>query len=337
MLDFQEKFLLKSMLQKNGKSSLQIVAEEYKRAVSLSFNDVLNDNNNFPRWMNSIRKAHQSLKDKNLISGFELGEWALTKNGLEVAKSLDKTEINNLVLYGNEEAINEILDKKAITFENLRPFNNSITELIRYPMQGILVIGNKKRLSLKITKLTLFNSYVHLEFSGQELIEGNFENTVLVDNSLEIFLGSIIHILPSTFSDEDIETPSTVISTIVRKIRDTAMSQKLKKMYNHHCQICGETIITGVNRYYSEAHHLKPIGKPHHGPDIESNLIVLCPNHHAEFDAKSISINPETLLIEHINIRNRYINNPLKLSLHTIDLKFITYHYELFKMSIYYK
>lgn len=335
MIDFQERFVLKSMLQSNGKSNLQIISDEYRRTIALDFKDILNEKNKLPRWMNSIRKAHHSLKDKLLITGFELGEWSLTPEGFQTAKALlnSNLEINKLIFYANEDIVKEIQSKEAITIETLYPVDNSITEFLTYPVQGFLVIETKKRLVFKISKFEVFSDIIYFEMSKPELMNESLDNTERGKNTSEIYLSNVIHISPVGLFDEEEEPPQTVVSTVVRRIRDTPMSQRLKQKYNHHCQICGKTIIVGVNRCYSEAHHLRPLGKPHYGPDIESNLIVLCPNHHAEFDGKSISINPLTLLIEHIDSNNDYVNNPLRLSLHKLDLKFITYHHELFKLN----
>jgi len=35
---------------------------------------------------------------------------------------------------------------------------------------------------------------------------------------------------------------------------------------------------------YAEAHHIIPLGSPHHGADKAENIIVVCPNHHAMLD-----------------------------------------------------
>lgn len=78
--------------------------------------------------------------------------------------------------------------------------------------------------------------------------------------------------------------PAYAITTVSRRIRDTALSREIKLMYGHACQICG-TIIPGVGeRLYSEGAHVKPLGRPHLGADALSNLLCLCPNHHTELD-----------------------------------------------------
>lgn len=78
--------------------------------------------------------------------------------------------------------------------------------------------------------------------------------------------------------------PACATTTVSRRIRDTALSREVKKIYQHHCQICDETIAGADGRTYSEGAHLKPLGRPHIGRDSLDNLLCLCPNHHAQLD-----------------------------------------------------
>ncbi|HEX4058362.1 MAG TPA: YDG/SRA domain-containing protein [Galbitalea sp.] len=78
--------------------------------------------------------------------------------------------------------------------------------------------------------------------------------------------------------------PAYAVTTVSRRIRDTALSREIKNMYAHACQICG-TVIPGTGeRLYSEGAHVKPLGRPHLGADALTNLLCLCPNHHTELD-----------------------------------------------------
>jgi putative restriction endonuclease len=78
-------------------------------------------------------------------------------------------------------------------------------------------------------------------------------------------------------------------STVLRIVRDTKLSQELKKLYDYTCQICGLRIsIKGIG--YAEAAHIKPLGKPHNGHDKPENLLCLCPNHHVMLDKGILSI-----------------------------------------------
>lgn len=78
--------------------------------------------------------------------------------------------------------------------------------------------------------------------------------------------------------------PAYATTTVSRRIRDTALSREVKKIYEHHCQICDEAITGADGRTYSEGAHLKPLGRPHIGRDSLDNLLCLCPNHHAQLD-----------------------------------------------------
>lgn len=81
------------------------------------------------------------------------------------------------------------------------------------------------------------------------------------------------------------ERPSERMETKVSRIlRDTAMSRKIKGIHDFRCQICGHRITLKDGSYYAEAHHIQPLGEPHNGPDVEENIICVCPNHHAELD-----------------------------------------------------
>lgn len=80
------------------------------------------------------------------------------------------------------------------------------------------------------------------------------------------------------------ETPERVVQETYRVLRDTQLARELKLLHNNRCQICGESISLPNGEHYSEAHHIKPLGKPHNGPDVASNIVVLCPNHHVMLD-----------------------------------------------------
>lgn len=74
--------------------------------------------------------------------------------------------------------------------------------------------------------------------------------------------------------------------------RDQRLVEHIKMMYKHECQVCGSRVETRYS-HYSEAAHIRGIGKPHDGPDELSNLLCLCPNHHVEFDRLAIYIDED--------------------------------------------
>ncbi len=86
------------------------------------------------------------------------------------------------------------------------------------------------------------------------------------------------------------EYPSeTITTTITRRIRDTPLSNRIKRERNYHCQVCGTTLII-KGKGYAETHHIKPLGCE--GPDTDTNMLVLCPNHHVQFDYGELAISP---------------------------------------------
>jgi putative restriction endonuclease len=84
--------------------------------------------------------------------------------------------------------------------------------------------------------------------------------------------------------------------TVTRVIRDTKKSREVKKRYKYTCQVC-LTQLVGVGGPYAEAAHIRPLGKPHDGPDTYENLICLCPNHHTLFDIGGFTIADDLTLI----------------------------------------
>lgn len=94
----------------------------------------------------------------------------------------------------------------------------------------------------------------------------------------------------------DYTVPDKDEYTITRYIRDSQLAQQVKKKNNFMCQVCGFTFLLPNGKPYAEAHHLKPLGRQHNGPDIEGNMICVCPNHHAMLDYCALSLNVTTIL-----------------------------------------
>lgn len=94
---------------------------------------------------------------------------------------------------------------------------------------------------------------------------------------------------------EPFGTAPSVAVTVNRIIRDTVMSRKVKALHHGQCQMCGTSIKLPNDRNYAEGHHIIPLGKPHGGPDAPSNIIVVCPNHHAMLDLGCIELDLSAL------------------------------------------
>lgn len=111
----------------------------------------------------------------------------------------------------------------------------------------------------------------------------------------------------------DHSPPEKVEVTILRIIRDTELAKRIKGLHEGKCQLCNEQIALPTGGYYAEAHHLKPLGSPHQGPDVESNIVCLCPNCHATLD---------------YGVREIAVENFRRVDGHHIDVTFVEYHNE---------
>jgi putative restriction endonuclease len=76
---------------------------------------------------------------------------------------------------------------------------------------------------------------------------------------------------------------------VQRVVRDSALSRRVKELHGFRCQVCGITIET-AGGFYAEGAHIRPLGSPHDGPDVEENILCLCPNHHVMFDLGSLTV-----------------------------------------------
>jgi 5-methylcytosine-specific restriction endonuclease McrA len=68
--------------------------------------------------------------------------------------------------------------------------------------------------------------------------------------------------------------------------RDNKTVAQLKILRNYECQICHQFILKKNGERYIEAAHITP--KRHQGPELPHNLLILCPNHHKEFDIGNV-------------------------------------------------
>jgi predicted restriction endonuclease len=126
--------------------------------------------------------------------------------------------------------------------------------------------------------------------------------------------------------EEETKLPERTKTEIFRVLRDTELTRKIKLLYHNKCQICGKRIKLKKDKYYSEAHHIKPLGK-HNGPDTPDNIIILCPDHHVEFDYGVIAIDPITFKIIHKDKENKFIEKKVFLHpSHKLNQEFLEYH-----------
>jgi len=124
---------------------------------------------------------------------------------------------------------------------------------------------------------------------------------------------------PATLNSQGgTSNPSRRKTTTIRVVRDTALSKNLKQYYDYRCQVC-DLRLEGPGGAYAEAAHIRPLGRPHNGPDTTDNILCLCPNHHWLFDVGAFGVADDLSLIG-------MEGNLVSLDGHDIDHEHLNYH-----------
>jgi hypothetical protein len=74
----------------------------------------------------------------------------------------------------------------------------------------------------------------------------------------------------------------------------------VKRLHDFTCQICGTQLSTPAGGY-PETCHIKPLGRPHNGPDVSESILCLCPNCHVLLDELAVWINDD-LSVEGVSL-----------------------------------
>jgi len=129
-----------------------------------------------------------------------------------------------------------------------------------------------------------------------------------------------------TVAEEGIPVPegeaspkrSKIYST--RVIRSSEIGNYIKAMYDYKCQISGVKLVTPTGAY-AEACHIRPVGKPHNGPDVPGNVLCLSPNIHVLFDHGAIALSDD------LNVLGMDADVSVDPN-HNLDIDCIRYHRE---------
>lgn len=112
-----------------------------------------------------------------------------------------------------------------------------------------------------------------------------------------------------TGSSKELQPTERARIEVNRIYRNLRWAKRVKRLCNNRCQICGTAIQIGDDEYYSEAHHIQPLGEPHDGPDIIENMLCVCPNHHVMLDYGGIGLeNPKLLFTEEHPVSQVFID-----------------------------
>jgi putative restriction endonuclease len=118
------------------------------------------------------------------------------------------------------------------------------------------------------------------------------------------------------------KNPDRGAGVTVRVVRDTAVSNWVKSLYAYACQVCDDVLDVPVGNY-AEGAHIRPLGKPHNGPDTVDNMLCLCPTHHVLFDKGAIYISDDFMVRNH---HGSDLGSLTRKAMHPIDVKHVQYH-----------
>lgn len=222
----------------------------------------------------------------------------------------------NLIIFGSK---NEERDFFIIPFSYVKNIfvdsNLHVDKNAKLRWEGYITNGT---LNIKGLRVDVREYFGNLNLLGKYV---NIQETESGQSPATDQVGRI-----TVVSDEG-SPPGKHLVEVSRIDRDTKIIEELKQLYRNKCQICGK-VIKLKSQDYSQAHHLRPLGAPHEGPDDKANIMILCPNHHVEFDYGSIAIDPKTLKIIHFDPKDDVNGKDLFSHKHLIGEEYLRYHYE---------
>jgi 5-methylcytosine-specific restriction endonuclease McrA len=87
--------------------------------------------------------------------------------------------------------------------------------------------------------------------------------------------------------------------TVHEFVRNPWLAESLRVYYGYRCQICSKSFFPDYGVDLAETHHIHYLSLG--GPDVSSNIVVTCPNHHRVIHATDAHFNDRTLTYEYPN------------------------------------
>lgn len=117
--------------------------------------------------------------------------------------------------------------------------------------------------------------------------------------------------------------PKRQASVVQRVVRNSAVTQYVKNLYNYTCQFCSVRLEVDAGAY-AEGAHIRPLGGKHGGHDTPDNVLCLCPNDHVLFDKGGLYLDVAYQIVEKATGNVRGICNPT----HALNPENVAYHRE---------
>lgn len=167
-----------------------------------------------------------------------------------------------------------LVPQVGYTYKSIELAEIIIKDEIKELQKGGMKLDEYKKLQ-KIYKFITGREYSFIDDIDSDLDE---QNELLSIFGSEYNKPQIIEDLRNIIP----QTPELVEFRGKQYKRDNKTIVELKILRDFKCQICNTTILKKDNSCYIEAAHITE--KRQKGPETPDNLLILCPNHHKEFD-----------------------------------------------------
>ena len=104
------------------------------------------------------------------------------------------------------------------------------------------------------------------------------------------------------FSPPDTEERSEKIIEITKRQRNATFGKAIKQIYEDKCAVCGLIAYDLKRNPEAQWAHIKPVSKPHYGPDDIRNGFALCRFHHWAFDKGLFALSDDYNIIVKENL-----------------------------------
>lgn len=176
----------------------------------------------------------------------------------------------------NAEKYKESKSKRLVGQIGYSYYENEIAEtIIKDELIELCKSGVQKN---EYDKLKSIYSFL----TGEIFNESLFDFDLIQQNELvEILKFDKDQIISDLDNLTEDETETVIVKQKTYK-RDNKTIAQIKILRNFECQICGTKIKKEKGGFYIEAAHIKAKNKK--GRETPDNILILCPNHHKEFD-----------------------------------------------------
>ncbi|WP_329276365.1 YDG/SRA domain-containing protein [Streptomyces sp. NBC_01451] len=148
--------------------------------------------------------------------------------------------------------------------------------------------------------------------------------------AVEAHVAEVLEELEAVYEQQGEERyPEVRTMSVQRLMRSVATSRRVKKLYDDECQVCGRRLLGPDGQSHSQGAHIRPLGNPHNGPDVEPNILCVCPNCHVRLDIGAVVVDEDWSIIVRAEMFGETLLSKLKTKgRHRVHPDYIRYHRE---------